>query len=134
MQILCVCLFPILITSVYILMRGRRDCHGSRRFHVKKFGLNTSTTVLRTHLVESHLQEWVDACDAQGFTITAAVAKDKAEEYRASRGLPTDGSNTCDSSPFDSEPQQRPFSQEAFIDSLVTWIVSDDQVSPASIC
>ncbi|KAH6906345.1 hypothetical protein BKA70DRAFT_1429027 [Coprinopsis sp. MPI-PUGE-AT-0042] len=31
-----------------------RDCHGSRRFHVKKFGLNTSTTVLRTHLVESH--------------------------------------------------------------------------------
>jgi hypothetical protein len=86
-------------------------------YELVDFGQTTSTSVLRRHLFESHLDLWIAACDDMKIRITAKEALPVIEAYRQ-------------------EPQQtqleaaRPeFSKEAFLDALVEFIVADDQVS-----
>jgi hypothetical protein len=90
-------------------------------YELVDFGQTTSTSVLRRHLFESHLDLWIAACDNMKIKITAKEALPVIEAYRQ-------------------EPQKtqleaaRPeFSKEAFLDALVEFIVADDQVSFNSI-
>ncbi|KAK7059379.1 hypothetical protein R3P38DRAFT_2758829 [Favolaschia claudopus] len=82
---------------------------------------NTSTGILRRHLYERHLEAWVQGCDQLKIEITAREALPHVEAYRGKQN----GSNS--SSTADSAKKQPPFSNEAFVDAIVEWIVSDDQ-------
>ncbi|KAK6981437.1 hypothetical protein R3P38DRAFT_3463793 [Favolaschia claudopus] len=81
----------------------------------KPFAPSTSTGILRRHLYERHLEAWVQGCDH------AREALPHVEAYRGKQN----GSNS--SSTADSAKKQPPFSNEAFVDAIVEWIVSDDQ-------
>ncbi|KAF7358762.1 HAT family dimerization domain-containing protein [Mycena sanguinolenta] len=87
-----------------------------------KFSTNTSTGVLRKHLYEHHLAAWVEGCDRMKIPITAKEAAPHVEQYRIRKNQKTSSTST-------QEPgrQRTQFSQEAFVDAIVEWIVSDDQ-------
>ncbi|EAU80422.2 hypothetical protein CC1G_12736 [Coprinopsis cinerea okayama7 len=105
----------------------RKIYHNRERFKVKKFGLNTGTTVLRTHLYDHHLADWVDSCDEAGISITAEFVQKKVEVHRQSSRQGT-GAGTAPQRDSSVIPQSYPYSHDTFIDALVKWIVSDDQV------
>lgn len=86
-------------------------------YELVDFSLTTSTSVLRRHLFENHLDLWITACDDMKIKITAKEALPVIEAHRQ-------------------EPQKTPleaarpeFSKEAFLDALVEFIVADDQVT-----
>ncbi|KAJ7204439.1 hypothetical protein GGX14DRAFT_332480, partial [Mycena pura] len=81
------------------------------------FSSSTSTGVLRRHLYECHLESWVSGCDQLKIPITAKEAIPFVARCRGGNG---DG-------PIPSAAPRPEFSQEAFIDGLVNFIVSDDQ-------
>ncbi|KAJ7763564.1 hypothetical protein DFH07DRAFT_738672, partial [Mycena maculata] len=91
------------------------------RSHKKTFSKNTSTGVLRKHLYENHLDVWVAGCDQLKINIKAKEAKPYVDDYRA-RKQTTAGA----SEPEPPEPRTQ-FSQEAFVDAIVEFIVGDDQ-------
>jgi len=94
-----------------------RNLHETDPNHdVAKFGERTGTGVLRRHLYECHIGEWVTGCDQLGIPITA---KSAVPSVAAFRGLPVETEETT----------RKPFSNEAFVDSIVEFIVGDDQVS-----
>ncbi|KAJ6495971.1 hypothetical protein C8R45DRAFT_926503 [Mycena sanguinolenta] len=80
------------------------------------------TGVLRKHLYEHHLDVWVAGCDQLKIAIKAKEAKPFADDYRARREHTT-------ASTSDPKPQEKrtEFSQEAFVDTIVEFIVGDDQ-------
>ncbi|KAJ7148503.1 hypothetical protein C8R43DRAFT_889005 [Mycena crocata] len=84
--------------------------------------MGTSSGVLRTHLYENHLDAWVEGCDQLKLTIKAEKAKKYVAEYRARKQQKT--RTTPDTN---SEKPRKEFSQDAFVDALVEFIVSDDQ-------
>lgn len=90
----------------------------------KKFASSTSSGVLRKHLYEHHVDAWVEGCDKLNIPIKAKEASKYVDAYRARKGQRTGASSS-------SEPGQKrtEFSQEAFVDALVEFIVGDDQVS-----
>ncbi|KAF7334741.1 HAT family dimerization domain-containing protein [Mycena sanguinolenta] len=87
-----------------------------------KFSTTTSTGVLRKHLYEHHLEAWVEGCDQLKIPITAKEAAPHVEQYRIRKNQKTGSTST-------QEPGKKrtKFSQEAFVDAIVEWIVSDDQ-------
>lgn len=93
--------------------------------HVRatEFSLKTSTGVLRKHLYEHHADAWVAGCDKLQIPITAKEALSVVSDYRRRQGQPTTGS--ADS---DQRKDRQPFSQEAFVNAIVEFIVADDQV------
>jgi hypothetical protein len=94
---------------------------------VQTFGIKTGSSNLREHLVGLHQNEWVKKCLERGLTIRgkdglAAKATYEAEQLSGSLTNPPVSSND--------RPQ---FGHEAFVDSLVEWIVADDQVRVACL-
>ncbi|KAJ7030540.1 hypothetical protein C8F04DRAFT_961485, partial [Mycena alexandri] len=77
---------------------------------------------LRKHLYENHLDAWVEGCDKLKIPINAKEASKHVDAYRSRKGQKTGASSN-------SEPGQKrtEFSQEAFVDALVEFIVGDDQ-------
>jgi hypothetical protein len=67
-----------------------------------------------------HLDAWVIGCDQLKIPITAMNAKGPVEEYWRKKGHQPQ--------PHQSGPSHLQFSQEAFIDALVKFIIADDQV------
>ena len=88
---------------------------------IKTFGLKTATGVLRCHLFNSHLDAWVEGCDKLGIAITAEDAQSSVTEYRTHESERT--------IPAKDGTQRVPFSNEAFVDAIVDFIVCEDLVS-----
>ncbi|KAJ7708536.1 hypothetical protein B0H14DRAFT_2415342, partial [Mycena olivaceomarginata] len=86
-----------------------------------KFAKSTSTGVLRKHLYEHHIDAWVEGCDQLKIPIKAKEAAKFVDAYRVRKHQKT--GNTSNSEPG----KRKPFSQEAFIDAIVEFIVGDDQ-------
>ncbi|KAK0465890.1 uncharacterized protein EV420DRAFT_799505 [Desarmillaria tabescens] len=84
----------------------------------------TSTSNWRRHLLMKHLGLWVEACDRLKVKITADKAEGPVAAYRESKGQDPKQNSSLPSG-FDEVPG---FSLEAFIDALVAFIVSNDQV------
>lgn len=101
-----------------------RQTHAANpRHQVKKFSKSTSTGVLRKHLYENHLDLWVAGCDQLKITVKAKEAKKYVDDYRARK------QHTAASASDPEPPELRTqFSQEAFVDAIVEFIVGDDQV------
>ena len=113
---------------LYLYFRGWLDLYrqqnstkpNSRR---GKFGLKTGTGILRRHLYETHLDVWVAGCDKLGISITAKDAQSSVAEYRARQN-----SNNVNVARDDSSPC-RAFSNKAFVDDFVDFIMREDLVS-----
>jgi hypothetical protein len=90
--------------------------------------VKTSSGVLRKHLYEHHIEAWVEGCDRLKYQIKAQEALPYVNEYRARK----QGKTGTAPNPEPDKNRQN-FSQEAFVDALVEFIVSDDQVSCLSL-
>ncbi|KAF7347428.1 HAT family dimerization domain-containing protein [Mycena venus] len=100
-----------------------KQCHAANpHIGTYKFSTNTSTGILRRHLYEHHVDAWVEGCDRLKIQIKAKEAARYVDEYRVRKHQTTSGTST-------SEPgkKREQFSQEAFVDAIVEWIVGDDQ-------
>lgn len=95
------------------------------RKNAKGYSLKTGTDVLRRHLYEEHSDSWIEGCDRLRIPITAKSAQRAVTEYRNRKGQ-------CTSHQSPDSKVIRPFSQEAFVDAIVDFIVTDDQVSDLS--
>jgi hypothetical protein len=76
----------------------------------------SSTTSIRVHFSEYHLEEWVTSCDQLKIPITAQTVQRKIRKFR---NLPE---------PSEQESTRVPYSKEAFENALVDLIVGDDLV------
>lgn len=90
---------------------------------VQKYSGGTSTTGLRNHLATEHLEEWVDSCGQFNIKISGKEAKvlvanlwQRCGEHVQEPAVPGEWQG------------RQPYSNEAFIDAIVAWIVGDDQV------
>ena len=71
-------------------------------------------------MCDCHADSWIGGCDKLGIEITAKVAQSTIRLYRHRRGQAFKESN----------PSARtPYSPEAFVDAIVDFIISDDQVN-----
>ena len=77
------------------------------------YGLQSATSTYRTHLISVHLEEWTATCKKHGIAIKSKCAQ------RAVDGIQP-GSAGGDTS--------EPYSNEAFVDAIVEFIVGDDLV------
>lgn len=94
-------------------------------YNVLVYSVNTTTGVLRRHLQSVHLGDWVEECDRKGIQISGAKAQGAAADYRQRTGKR--GSSVT-------IPGQRPcFTKEGFLNALIEFIVSDDQVSSGQV-
>lgn len=78
----------------------------------------------RRHFRDQHLDLWVESCDKMGITITAKSAIAQVEAWRRRQQGEAEAMPT--------ETRHSQFSRELFVDYLVEWIVSDDQVCEMS--
>jgi hypothetical protein len=89
---------------------------------VTTYGDGSSTGTLRNHLCSEHIDDWVSSCDSMGIPLKAKGIKTAVDNYRQSQGQTTsDGM----------QKPRRQFSKEAFVDSIIEFIIADDQVSDA---
>ncbi|KAJ7027234.1 hypothetical protein C8F04DRAFT_1399602 [Mycena alexandri] len=107
----------------------KRECLFCKQQHAvdlhvesKKFASSTSSGVLRKHLYKNHLDAWVEGCDKLKIPINAKEASKHVDAYRSRKGQ-----NTGASSNSELGQKRTEFSQEAFVDALVEFIVGDDQ-------
>ena len=75
-------------------------------------------------MAHDHIHQWLSICDQKGIKVTAKLVAREIDEYHTSRG---------ESVEHGSEATQQKFSKEGFVDAVVEWIVSDDQVSQSVI-
>jgi hypothetical protein len=85
------------------------------------FSLKTGTGVLHKHLYEHHADSWIEGCDKLRIPITANDAQRAVLDYRRRNGQAS--ANTAEDL-----KTRCPFSHEAFIDTIIEFIVADDQV------
>jgi hypothetical protein len=90
-----------------------------------KFSLKTGTGVLRRHLFEHHADAWIEGCDKLHIPITAKDAQRVVVDYRNRKGQARTNST---------KQLGCPFSQEAFVDAIVEFIVANDQVCAKPAC
>ena len=94
-----------------------RHVHESNLDHtVADFSLETSTSNLRKHLYNEHLDQWVTSCDNLGIEITTQAALPFVKKFRQE---PAD-------TPLESERPK--YTKEAFVEAILEFIVGDDQV------
>jgi hypothetical protein len=87
---------------------------------VAAFGLKTATSTLRKHLAVEHPNDWISTCDKEHIEIKAYGVQEFIAKYRQEKG----------EQPPDAEGRPRqPYSREGFVDAIVEWIVTDDQVN-----
>jgi len=92
----------------------------ARRSENGTYSAKTGTGTLRKHLYTCHLELWLAACELKKIPITS-------KEALAFMG--DQNSSTRSQTNSEAEPVPRvDFSQKAFVDALVDFIVADDQV------
>ena len=77
------------------------------------YGAKTATSTNRKHLTSCHLEAWVMACKRRNISIKNEAAQ------RAAEGIQPDSADRY---------PRKPYSKEAFVDSIVEFIVGDDLV------
>lgn len=112
--------YLITVSNIFI----RQEHISSSHVKVQPFKKTTGTTVLRNHLANDHIENWVETCDKFKISITAQVAQKAVNAYQQRRGQPQESANFS-AGPV---PHVREYSREAFVDAIVEWIVADDQV------
>jgi hypothetical protein len=124
-------MLPILPVSFYfdlnyLVSQNQRQQHTiNSSVNEISFAPTTGTSTLRKHLADYHISAWVKGCDKLEVPITAAAIKYQVTQHRLRQG-----SRQGQQTHFDSgTPQPQAYSEEAFVDALVEWIVADDQVS-----
>ena len=75
-------------------------------------------------MAHDHIHQWLSICNQKGIKVTAKSVAREIDEYHTSCG---------ESIEHGSEATQQKFSKEGFVDAVVEWIVSDDQVSQSVI-
>ena len=79
------------------------------------FGPNTATTGLRRHLADRHMEAWLKGCDQLRISIKSQGVQDAINQYRGQ-------------APESQFQERKPFSNKAFVDAIVKFIVANDQV------
>lgn len=87
--------------------------------------MSTSTDNCRRHFRDRHLGEWIQACDKMGVKITAKTVIHAVNAWRHP--------STSLDSRVEADDVELVFTKEGFVDSLVEWIVSDDQVHDSQL-
>jgi hypothetical protein len=107
-------------TDSYVVCRYQQA--GDMHVKVKGFGMSTGTSVKRQHLVDCHIDAWISSCDRLKIPVTAKAVQDAVCDYRTRQGQIHSQSSSTD-------PITRsPFSQEAFVNAIMNFIIADDQV------
>ncbi len=89
----------------------------------KTYQMSTGTTPLHHHLLREYLKLWVIACNRLNMLIKGNGTK-PAKQFRQANSMVT-AATSPETSASTFVPQ---FSQEAFIDAIIEWIIADDQV------
>ena len=118
--------------QLLILLLLHRSCHAAdSSYEVQYYSKNTGTSILRRHLYTTHPSEWISACKSLRISIKSSAALRAVSEWEETKSdLPED--EALDSKDTVLPSEKVPFSQEAFVDAIIAWIVSDDQVSSLS--
>lgn len=96
-----------------------RHIHSTDLSHkLTKFGINTATGPLRRHLYENHTELWLSDCERFGIEIKAKEVLSFIQEFRGEKGAARRDPNA-----------RKLYSNEAFVDAIVEFVVGDDQVS-----
>ena len=77
---------------------------------------------MRKHLANEHIELWVSICDQKGIKITASTVKRQVEAYCTACGQPLEDSESKSGATW------QKYSQKAFVDAVVEWVVVDNQV------
>ena len=102
----------------FALKLSRHEHAAKLRKNIHDFAKGTGTTSLQKHLANEHIEMQVSICDKKDIKITASSLAKCVAAYHAECGEMPDTDDTA-----------RPkFSNEAFVDAIVEWIVADDQV------
>ncbi|KAK0477710.1 hypothetical protein EDD18DRAFT_1114615 [Armillaria luteobubalina] len=101
-------------------------CHGGDK-HKKNgkdkiYSIKTGTTGLRYHLIKDHLRLWVAACDKMGVSVKGAGIR-AAERFRHKNSTAE-----FKEGPLPIDFAVPDYSHDAFVDAIVEWIITDDQV------
>lgn len=92
-------------------------------FSVTKYAVGTSTYGLRKHLCNNHLDEWAKQCKEKKLVIGGEEARAIVADYWRQRGEMVDGANSSQSN-----QARLSFTAENFIQAILKFVVSDDQV------
>jgi hypothetical protein len=114
----------VILASCNVLLtkttnRAKAESEYPECITVHPYTPGTGNTNMRKHLVQVHLEEWINECDARGIPVTAGCAFDPAKAYRQQNNRP-DPTVAVEFSAF---------SIEGLADSLMELIVKDDLVS-----
>ncbi|KAK7064999.1 hypothetical protein R3P38DRAFT_2757574 [Favolaschia claudopus] len=97
---------------------SKRDCAFCKQRH----SANPRASAPKPFASSTSTDAWVEGCDRLKIPITAQDALLRVNEYRARKNQATSGGSTSAS-----DKKRTPFTQDAFVDAIVEWIVSDDQ-------
>ncbi|PBK88349.1 hypothetical protein ARMGADRAFT_1034021 [Armillaria gallica] len=93
----------------------------------KTYRMSTGTTSLRNHLMKDHMHLWVAIYDKLRVSIKGKAGR-AAQKFQHENGL-----GHHDASMVDPEPLSVPkYSYNAFVDTIVEWIIADDQMQEYS--
>lgn len=92
-----------------------RVVHKDSPSKVSGYSITTATSTLRSHLLKNHVHEWVSGCKELGIV---PRGKEGEEAMAKVMGLPVQ----------DLAEARETFSQQAFINALVQFIVATNQV------
>jgi hypothetical protein len=114
-----ICKFCRLVLKFHFVFHlnivDRTQNESDSKHTITTFSANTTTGTLCRHLTDLHLQLWVQGCEKLGIEIKAKSARQVIDQnYKADP----------------SSNNRIPYTNEAFVDALVAFIVGDDQVSP----
>jgi hypothetical protein len=99
---------------------GRTDKATNPQCKVACFAKSTSMGTLQTHLAAVHLHEWVAACNKEKIKISAKSVQEFVTEYQNNNG--EEGPSKM------GERKRKPYSRKGFVNAIVEFIVTDDQV------
>lgn len=83
---------------------------------------STASGNLRNHLRDHHGDVWISACDKLGIEITAKSCKGAVDDFHARQGHKRNPDTAS------AENIRQKYTHEAFVDAIVEFIVSNDQV------
>ena len=89
---------------------------------MKDFATGSGSSTLWRHLAGEHINLWISIWEQKGINITTKLVADKIEAYHTSCGESFEQDH-------DSSATWQKYSKKAFVDAILTWIVTDDQVS-----
>jgi len=87
------------------------------------FSTTTGTSGLHKCLADYHLSTWISGCDQLDIEITVAAVQSQLIQHQQRQDW-----QSCDNT-NGSSLQAQEYSPEAFVDAIMEWIITDDQVS-----